>query len=87
MTLREYLWCYGLSTVEFGKKIRYSENYISNCMTGNLKPGYKFVEDVVKATNGIVQPHEICCKRGCLAVKKEEVKEEVEQFTFAEIAN
>ena len=84
MKLREYLWCYGMTAEEFCKKIRYSPAYMSNCMNGALKPGYKFVEDVVKATNGLVGPDEIACKRGCLA-KKEEIKEEIQQFTFAEI--
>ncbi len=85
MRLRDYLWANGLTNDDFGKKIRYSATFISNCMNGTQNPGPKFIEDVEKATNGLVQGHEILCKKGWMLRKKEEKKDEIEQFTFAEM--
>jgi len=87
MKLRDYIWAMGMSHEEFAKKIRYSTVYLGNVMAGTLNPGPKFIEDVEKATHGLVQPHEISCKKGWMLPKKEEIQEEIEQFTFAEIAN
>jgi len=82
MRLRDYLWANALTNKEFGKKIRYSGTYVSNAMTGAAIPGYKFIEDVEKATNGLVQGHEIRCERGWMLKKENETQEQPEQFVF-----
>lgn len=39
---------------EFGKLIDYAPSYISGVMTGNFKPGKKFIKTIEKATDGKV---------------------------------
>ena len=82
MRLRDYLWATGMTNEQFGKKIRYSATFISNVMNGAQKPGPKFIEDVEKYTDGLVQQHEIVCERGWMLKKKEEKHEDFEQLTF-----
>lgn len=82
MRLRDYLWATGMTNEQFGKKIRYSGKFISNVMNGTQKPGPKFIEDVEKHTDGLVQQHEIVCERGWMLKKKEEKYEDFEQLTF-----
>jgi hypothetical protein len=85
MRLRDYLWAHGLTNEDFGKKIRYSATFISNVMNGTQKPGPKFIEDVEKYTEGLVQEHEIVCQKGWMLKKKEEKQEKFDQMTFAEM--
>jgi hypothetical protein len=87
MKLKDYLWAYGMTNADFGKKIRYSAIYVSNVISGVAKPGPKFIEDVEKATNGQVQAHELECRKGWLLEKKEPIYEKCEQMTFAEMEN
>ena len=79
------MWAHGLTNEDFGKKIRYSATFVSNVMNGTQKPGPKFVEDVEKYTKGLVQEHEILCKRGWMLEKKERPVEKFEQMSFAEM--
>lgn len=86
MRLRDYLWANGMTNEDFGKKIRYSGTFISNCMNGSQKPGKKFIEEIKRTTNGLVQEHEIVCKKGWMLPKKEEIKESDAQLCFAEMS-
>ena len=85
MRLRDYLWAHGLTTEEFGKKIRYSKVHICHVMNGLHNPSKKFIEDVERHTNGLVQEHEIVCQQGWMLKKKEHVPEKFEQMSFAEM--
>ena len=85
MRLRDYLWAHGLTTEDFGKKIRYSKVHVGNVMNGMNNPSKKFVEDVISYTKGLVQEHEIVCQKGWMLKKKEEKQETFEQMTFSEI--
>lgn len=82
MRLRDYLWANALTNNEFGRKIRYTGTYISHVMNGVVNPGPKFIEDVEKATCGVVKGHELKCERGWMLKKEESTANQPEQLEF-----
>jgi len=54
MKLKDYLYFNEIKVCQFGKMINYEPTYVSAIIHMNKKSGRKFIEAVVKATNGAV---------------------------------
>lgn len=56
MELREYLFKYRVTAVQFAQEIDYNYSYLVQITTGNRKPGKKLMKIIEKATDGLVKP-------------------------------
>lgn len=59
MKIRTYIAAQELTMKEFARKVRYSEEHLRRVIRGSRKPSWKFVEDVLRVTNGYVTEEEI----------------------------
>lgn len=59
MKLRKYLWDNELCMSTFAKKIGYSRTYLSQVMSGKVKPGKRCARDIEVGTGGVITAAEL----------------------------
>lgn len=81
MKLKDYLYFNEIKVCEFGKMINYEPTYVSAIIHMNKKFGRKFIEAVVKATDGAVTREDM---RTLNLLAEKKLSEEADKKYFAE---